>query len=77
MTCVEFEISVGRLLDLTWPETRAALRIQLKDLIRPRTFMDAYQVPQSIARQVYQERLNGLLAPSVHDRTAKEGIGSI
>lgn len=66
MACVEFEITVDRLVDLTRPATRAALRVQLDDLILPRTSADAYQVPQNIARQVYQAGLNGLLAPSAH-----------
>lgn len=67
MSCVEFEIAVDRLLDLTRSKTRAALHVQLEDLIRPRATMDAYEVPQSIARRVYQEGLNGLLAPSIYD----------
>lgn len=73
MSCVEFEITVDRLVDLTRPETRTALRVQLEDLIRPRTSKDAYEIPQSIARQVYQERLNGLLSPSVHDPKGQRG----
>lgn len=67
MSCVEFEISLDRVLDLTRPQTRAALRVRLEDLVRPRISAGAYDVPQGIARRVYQERLCGLLAPSVHD----------
>jgi hypothetical protein len=67
MSCMEFEITVDRLVDLTKPATRASLRVPLEALIRPRASLEAYEVPQSIARQVYQEGLNGLLAPSVYD----------
>ena len=67
MSCVEFEITMDRLVDLTRPETRARLHVQLDDLIRPRIYRDAYEIPHQIARQVYQERLSGLLAPNVHD----------
>jgi RES domain-containing protein len=73
ISCVEFEITVDRLLDLTRPATRAALRVQLDDLILPRISADAYEVPQRIARQVYREGLNGLLAPSVHDPKGERG----
>jgi RES domain-containing protein len=72
LSCVEFEVTLDRLVDLTRPETRAALQVQLEDLIRPRTSADAYQIPQSIARRVYQERLNGLLSPSVHNPEGKK-----
>jgi hypothetical protein len=67
MACVEFEITLDRLLDLTRLETRTKLRVQLEDLIRPRTYKDAYVTPQAVARRVYAEGLQGLLAPSVLD----------
>jgi RES domain-containing protein len=67
MACVEFEITLDRLVDLTRPEARTRLRVQLEDLIRPRTSKDAYVAPQAIARRIYAEGLQGLLAPSVHD----------
>lgn len=67
MACVEFEVTAVRLVDLTRPETRTRLRVQLEDLIRPRVSKDAYAVPQGIARRLYGDRLHGLLAPSVHD----------
>ncbi|MGH9455416.1 MAG: RES family NAD+ phosphorylase [Terriglobia bacterium] len=67
MVCVEFEITVDRLADLTQPETRTKLRVQLKDLVRPRISREAYTVPQRIARRLYSERFQGLIAPSVHD----------
>ena len=74
MACVEFAITLDRLLDLTRLQTRTKLRVQLEDLIRPRTAKDAYVAPQAIARRVYAERLQGLLAPSVHDaRGEKSG----
>jgi RES domain-containing protein len=67
MACVEFEVTVQRLVDLTRPDTRARLRVQLEDLIRPRISKDAYASPQRIAKRIYKERLDGLFAPSVHD----------
>jgi len=67
MACVEFEITLDRLLDLTRPPIRAKLRVQLEDLIRPRIAKDAYAAPQAIARRVYAQGLPGLLAPSIHD----------
>ncbi|GEM_PF-3222171 len=67
VVCVEFEVSVEHLVDLTQPETRAKLRVRLEDLVRPRISLDAYAVPQRIARQLYHERLQGLIVPSVHD----------
>jgi hypothetical protein len=74
MACVEFEITLDRLVDLTRLETRTKLRVRLEDLIRPRISKDAYAAPQAIARRVYAEGLQGLLAPSVHDpRGEKSG----
>jgi RES domain-containing protein len=67
IACVEFEIAADRLVDLTRLETRVALRVRLEDLVRPRTWSGAYEVPQGVARYVYQAKLSGLLAPSVHD----------
>jgi RES domain-containing protein len=67
MSCVEFEITVDRLVDLTRPEIRGRLRVELADLIRARVSTDAYAVPQGIARRVYRDGLPGLMAPSVHD----------
>ncbi|HUI40502.1 MAG TPA: RES family NAD+ phosphorylase [Terriglobia bacterium] len=64
---VEFEVSVGRLADLTRQEIRARWRVRLEDLVRPRIARDAYSAPQAIARRVYEQGLDGLLAPSVHD----------
>ena len=64
---VEFEITVDNLADLTQPETRSKLRLQLEDLVRPRISLNAYTVPQRIARQLYHERIHGLIVPSVHD----------
>lgn len=67
MSCVEFEITTDRLVDLTRPGTRNALQIRLEDLVRPRVSAGAYDVPQRIARRVYQEGFGGLLVPSVYD----------
>jgi hypothetical protein len=67
MCSVEFEVTVDRLIDLTRPETRRTLRIQLQDLIRPRVSANAYEVTQRIASQAYRQGLPGLLAPTVHD----------
>ncbi len=67
VACVEFEVTLDRLVDLTQPETRTRLRVQLEDLIRPRLSRDAYVVPQSIARRIYGEKVPGLLVPSLHD----------
>lgn len=67
MVCVEFEVTVDRLVDLTEPEIRTRLRVRLEDLIRPRISKDAYVVPQGLARQIYGQRFHGLLVPSVHD----------
>ena len=53
MSCVEFEVSVDRLVDLTRPETRTALSVQLEDLVRPRITRDAYSTPRDVARRVY------------------------
>jgi RES domain-containing protein len=73
MSCVELEVTVDRLVDLTRPGTRTKLHVQLKDLIRPRISKDAYAVPQGIARRVYREKLHGLIAPSVHDPNGEKG----
>lgn len=73
MSCVELEVTVDRLVDLTRPETRTKLHVQLEDLIRPRISKDAYAVPQHIARRVYREKLHGLIAPSVHDPNGEKG----
>jgi RES domain-containing protein len=67
MCSVEFKITAGQVVDLTRPEARTALRVRREDLVHPRTSANAYEVPQRVARQVYQERLSGLLAPSVYD----------
>ena len=67
MACVEFEITLDRLVDLTRQETRTKLRVALEDLIRHRVSKDAYAATQAIARRVYAEGLQGLLAPSLHD----------
>ena len=67
MACVEFEVTVDRLVDLTDQETRRRVRAQLDDLIRPRLSRHAYATPQRVARRIYREGFPGLLAPSVHD----------
>ena len=67
MCSVQFKITADHVVDLTQPETRVALRVRLEDLVRLRTSADAYEVPQRVARQVFQARLSGLLAPSVYD----------
>jgi RES domain-containing protein len=67
IVCVEFEVTVHRVVDLTRPEARTKLRIPLEDLVRPRLSEEAYEVPQKIARAVYEAKLDGLLVPSVHD----------
>ena len=72
MACVEFEITLDRLVDFTRLETRNKLRVKLEDLVRPRISTDAYAAPQAIARRVYAEGLHGLLAPSVHDAKAEK-----
>ena len=67
MACVEFEVTVERLVDLRRPETRTRFRVHLEDLIRPRISKDSYVVSQRIARRMYAEKVHGLLVPSVHD----------
>jgi len=71
MACVEFEVTVDRVVDLTRQETRTTIGVQLEDLVRPRISKDAYAAPQRVARLVYGQRLQGLLAPSVHDANGR------
>ena len=73
MSCVEFEITADCLVDLTRPEVRSKLHVQLEDLVRPRISRDAYVVPQTVAKKVYAERLHGLIVPSPHDPQGEKG----
>lgn len=67
MACVEFEVTVPRLIDLRRSQVRTAFRVRLEDLVHPRISKDAYVAPQRIARRVYREKVHGLLVPSIHD----------
>jgi len=70
--CVEFELTLDKLVDLTAPSVQKRLGIKAGDLVKPRISPEAYAVTQAIARRVYAQKLHGLLAPSIHDANGEK-----
>lgn len=67
MSYLEFELTVDHLVDLRDPATRAHFRVSLDDLVKSRLAPDRYTATQAVARRVYDAKLYGLIAPSLHD----------
>ena len=67
IVCLEFEVSLDKILDLTQEAVRKALGVRLAELVKKPLATDAYGVPQAIGRASFVGGISGLMVPSVHD----------
>lgn len=70
--CIEFELTLDHLVDLTSKAVQKRLGVQTVDLVRPRIAAEAYAATQAVARQVYAQKHHGLIVPSIHDSAGEE-----
>jgi RES domain-containing protein len=62
-----FELTLNKLVDLTSRKTRSHFGVSLEDLVRSRISKNRYEITQKLARRIYANQLNGIIAPSVYD----------
>lgn len=73
----QFAIKIDSIVDLSAPQMQKYFSVSLEDIVKPKHLPGAYDATQRIAKIIYTNRLNGILAPSTYDPYNRESCNLV
>ncbi|MFN0117124.1 MAG: RES family NAD+ phosphorylase [Elusimicrobiota bacterium] len=72
ITYLKYEIDLDSIVDLRDQKIRERFKVTLEEITQHKSKMGAYSTTHKIAKSLYENRYQGLIAPSAFDPTNKE-----